>query len=213
MSSKARSSRRRWLLIWTLVMVGGLSMLVLSKYGIRVTGQGFEYSDRLIDLKIVDSENGPMVMMREAGKQTQVSPQEFIAEVHRHQNEAQKRSLIHQLLDVTSWTGILWVGFGLLAQAIFMARMVVQWLVSEREGRSVVPESFWWLSLIGSSMLMIYFTWRIEIVGFLGQSTGWLVYMRNIWLIGQEPPAGVVEVATDSDVTDDPTDIDEARHG
>ena len=72
---------------------------------------------------------------------------------------------------------------GLLGQVLFTGRMVVQWLVSEKQKQSVVPTAFWWMSLIGASMLITYFIWRKDIVGFLGQATGWLIYVRNLWLI------------------------------
>ena len=78
---------------------------------------------------------------------------------------------------------MLWVLFGLLGQAVFMGRMLAQWYASEKVQSSVVPPIFWWLSLLGSSMLMVYFIWRKEIVGFLGQSTGWFIYIRNLWFI------------------------------
>jgi lipid-A-disaccharide synthase-like uncharacterized protein len=64
--------------------------------------------------------------------------------------------------------------------------MLLQWLVSERSRRSVVPVGFWWLSLLGASMLLVYFVWRRDIVGVVGQSTGWIIYGRNLWLIYRE---------------------------
>ena len=62
-------------------------------------------------------------------------------------------------------------------------RMAVQWIMSERERRSVVPTAFWWLSAAGGVMLFVYFCWRKDIVGVLGQSIGLLVYARNLWFI------------------------------
>ena len=73
--------------------------------------------------------------------------------------------------------------FGLLAQAIFFGRWVVQWLASERRGESHMPELFWWLSLLGASMLLVYFILRHEPVGMIGQCVGWTVYARNLHLI------------------------------
>jgi lipid-A-disaccharide synthase-like uncharacterized protein len=61
--------------------------------------------------------------------------------------------------------------------------MIVQWLVSERARRSVVPAAFWWMSLIGATMLLVYFLWRKDLVGVLGQGTGWLIYIRNLYLL------------------------------
>ncbi|MEM6911223.1 MAG: lipid-A-disaccharide synthase N-terminal domain-containing protein [Verrucomicrobiota bacterium] len=84
-------------------------------------------------------------------------------------------------------TGLFWVGLGLLGQFLFTGRMIVQWLASEKQKRSVVPTAFWWMSLGGSSLLIIYFTWRVDIVGILGQSTGWFIYLRNLWFIYKKP--------------------------
>lgn len=78
-----------------------------------------------------------------------------------------------------------WVALGLLGQGLFAGRMLVQWLVSERERRSVVPVAFWWLSLAGASLLLAYFLWRRDPVGVVGQTTGWIVYFRNLVLLGQ----------------------------
>ncbi len=99
------------------------------------------------------------------------------------------RSFTFRLLNISTPIGIAWVVLGLLGQVLFTGRMVVQWLVSEKQHRSVVPPSFWWMSLIGASMLITYFIWRKDIVGFLGQGTGWLIYLRNIWLIYRSRPA------------------------
>ena len=90
---------------------------------------------------------------------------------------------LYKLLNITSPIGIAWVGLGLLGQGLFTGRMIVQWLVSEKNKRSVVPVAFWWMSLAGATMLVTYFAWRKDIVGILGQSIGWLIYSRNLWLI------------------------------
>jgi len=55
--------------------------------------------------------------------------------------------------------------------------------VSEKQRESVVPEAFWWLSLVGGVFLFVYFVWRQDIVGVLGQSSGVVIYARNLWLI------------------------------
>ncbi len=97
------------------------------------------------------------------------------------------RNPLYYLLNITSPIGIAWVAFGLFGQVLFTGRMLVQWFVSERRKRSVVPVAFWWMSLGGASMLVIYFIWRRDIVGILGQSTGWVIYTRNLWLIYHHP--------------------------
>lgn len=86
-------------------------------------------------------------------------------------------------LNITSWKNFVWVAVGLGGQAAFFGRMLVQWLVSEHRGESVVPELFWWLSLGGGACLFLYFVWRVDIVGVLGQSTGVVIYARNLRLI------------------------------
>ena len=120
---------------------------------------------------------------RTDGTTGRLSPEAFAAAID---HDTQGRTFMYRLLNITSVTGIAWVGLGLLGQLLFTGRMVLQWLVSERERRSVVPVGFWWMSLGGATMLMVYFTWRRDIVGVLGQSTGWLIYVRNLWLIYRE---------------------------
>ncbi len=96
-------------------------------------------------------------------------------------------------LLVDSWPAIWLALFGLAAQAVFMARMLVQWIASERARRSVVPVAFWWLSLVGAAMLLLYGILRRDIVIILAQSFGLVVYLRNLALIRSvarkgEPP-------------------------
>lgn len=105
-------------------------------------------------------------------------------------DEFEELPLYLRLFNVTSSFGLIWVGIGLLAQLIFMARMLVQWAASEKEKRSVVPPMFWWLSLAGASMLIVYFVWRRDAIGVLGQATGWVVYIRNLILLRRESKYG-----------------------
>jgi lipid-A-disaccharide synthase-like uncharacterized protein len=76
-----------------------------------------------------------------------------------------------------------WLIAGLFAQILFTARFVVQWIASERAGESVVPELFWFFSLTGSLLLLVYAIHRKDPVFILGQSTGVFIYLRNIHLI------------------------------
>ena len=78
-----------------------------------------------------------------------------------------------------------WLVIGFLAQGAFFARFLVQWIVSERRGQSVVPVSFWYLSVIGGLMLLAYSVYRKDPVFILGQATGLLVYIRNLMLIAR----------------------------
>lgn len=75
---------------------------------------------------------------------------------------------------------------GFVGQAVFSGRFLVQWIASERAGRSVVPVTFWILSVVGSMILLIYAIHRRDPVFIVGQSAGFLIYFRNLWLIQRE---------------------------
>jgi len=79
-----------------------------------------------------------------------------------------------------------WILVGLGGQVLFMMRFLVQWIVSERAHRSTIPVAFWWLSIGGAAILLAYAVWRTDPVFILGQSTGFLIYARNLWLIHAE---------------------------
>ena len=77
----------------------------------------------------------------------------------------------------------LWLGVGLVGQALFSARFVVQWIASERRKRSVVPVGFWYFSVGGGLTLLAYAIYRQDPVFILGQGAGLFVYLRNLYLI------------------------------
>lgn len=79
----------------------------------------------------------------------------------------------------------IWIATGLLGQALFTSRFLIQWIVSERRGESVIPLAFWWFSILGGVTLLSYALWRQDPVFILGQSTGLLVYTRNLILIAR----------------------------
>ncbi|MDW8479710.1 MAG: lipid-A-disaccharide synthase N-terminal domain-containing protein [Xanthomonadales bacterium] len=85
---------------------------------------------------------------------------------------------------------LIWILIGFAGQALFSARFVVQWWASERAGRSVVPKAFWILSLLGSLVLLSYAIHREDPVFIVGQSMGFLIYLRNLQLLRQEALAG-----------------------
>jgi lipid-A-disaccharide synthase-like uncharacterized protein len=84
---------------------------------------------------------------------------------------------------------IYWYVVGFAGQAFFFSRFLVQWLASERAGRSVIPMSFWYLSLGGGSALFIYAIHVGDPVFILGQSTGAVIYLRNLHLRLREATA------------------------
>ena len=93
-------------------------------------------------------------------------------------------------LGVRTEVELAWVLVGLGGQVLFMLRFLVQWLVSERAKRSVIPVSFWWLSIGGATILLTYAIWRADPVFILGQSMGFFIYARNLWLIHAERRSG-----------------------
>jgi lipid-A-disaccharide synthase-like uncharacterized protein len=79
-----------------------------------------------------------------------------------------------------------WLVLGFLAQAMFSARFLVQWLASERAKKSIVPVPFWHLSIAGSVLLLAYAVYRKDPVFIVGQSAGIFIYSRNLFLIYRE---------------------------
>lgn len=76
-----------------------------------------------------------------------------------------------------------WVVLGMIGQLMFTMRFVIQWIASERAKKSVMPTAFWFFSIAGSLILLIYSIYRRDPVFILGQSFGMIVYFRNIALI------------------------------
>jgi lipid-A-disaccharide synthase-like uncharacterized protein len=72
---------------------------------------------------------------------------------------------------------------GYVAQVMFAMRFVVQWIASERAGRSVVPTAFWVFSIGGGLMLLGYAIWRKDPVFIIGQAFGVFVYLRNLQFV------------------------------
>jgi lipid-A-disaccharide synthase-like uncharacterized protein len=100
--------------------------------------------------------------------------------------------MLHDHAALAAWTdshrvlGLDWSmlsAFGLIGNAFFSSRFLVQWIVSERQGESVIPISFWYLSIAGSIVLLIYFTLRHDPVGTLAYLPNCFVYVRNLRLI------------------------------
>jgi lipid-A-disaccharide synthase-like uncharacterized protein len=99
-----------------------------------------------------------------------------------------------EFFKVTSTGELIWVVIGLFAQMLFSMRFIVQWIASEKESRSVVPEAFWWFSIIGGTTLFAYAVHRGDPVFILGQSLGLFIYVRNLWLIHAEKRAAAAKL-------------------
>ncbi len=81
---------------------------------------------------------------------------------------------------------MLWIVIGFIGQALFSARFIVQWIMSERVGKSVIPLAFWIFSIAGGVTLLAYAIHRADPVIIAGQAGGLVVYARNLWLIRRE---------------------------
>lgn len=89
-------------------------------------------------------------------------------------------------MHINSWLEFWWVAVGLGGQAMFSMRFIIQWIASEREGRSIVPVAFWYFSVAGGLILFLYAVYRRDPVFILGQGAGLFIYARNLWLIHGE---------------------------
>lgn len=137
------------------------------------------------NVKLVKLQDGSMAYIVKrlgAGRDRLLTPDEF-ARLFYEQQTAGNMGWLSLVFNITTPWGIAWVLLGLGGQLLFTGRMLVQWIASEKSRRSVVPVSFWWMSLIGATMLLVYFIWRRDIVGIIGQATGWIIYIRNLVLI------------------------------
>jgi len=79
-----------------------------------------------------------------------------------------------------------WVILGLVAQFFFTMRFAVQWIASERAGRSVIPVAFWFFSIGGGLLLLVYALYRRDPVFIIGQAFGVFVYLRNLYFVFRE---------------------------
>jgi len=80
----------------------------------------------------------------------------------------------------------LWIAFGLVGNAAFALRFLVQWIASERAERSVVPVVFWYLSIVGSVILLVYAIHRRDPIFTLAYLPNTFIYVRNIALLRRE---------------------------
>jgi lipid-A-disaccharide synthase-like uncharacterized protein len=72
---------------------------------------------------------------------------------------------------------------GFIGQTVFFMRFLVQWLASEKEQKSVIPIAFWYFSIGGAFLLLLYGILDHDPVILIGQSVGLLVYLRNLHFI------------------------------
>ncbi len=82
-----------------------------------------------------------------------------------------------------------WLGVGFIGQIFFSARFLVQWIASERVRKSIIPNAFWFFSVLGGATLLAYAIYRQDPVFIAGQAAGLLIYARNIYFILREARA------------------------
>ncbi len=78
---------------------------------------------------------------------------------------------------------VLWLWLGLTGQVLFGLRFLIQWIYSEIKGRSRIPPVFWYLSVAGGALLLIYAVHRNEVPFIVGETVTLLVFMRNVQLL------------------------------
>jgi len=86
-------------------------------------------------------------------------------------------------------TATAWLVIGFLGQALFSMRFIYQWIVSEREKRSVIPLAFWYFSVAGGVTLLSYAIYRLDPVFIVGQAAGLVIYGRNLYFLRRAPQA------------------------
>jgi lipid-A-disaccharide synthase-like uncharacterized protein len=88
----------------------------------------------------------------------------------------------------------LWTSVGLVGQFAFGGRFIIQWIVSEYKKKSHIPIVFWYLSLVGSIILLAYSIHRNEPIFILGFTLNTVIYIRNLHLIRKHRRTGAVTV-------------------
>ena len=82
---------------------------------------------------------------------------------------------------------------GFAGQGLFAMRFIIQWLSSEKQAKSVIPVAFWYFSIGGGAVLLLYAIWRQDPVIICGQGLGLFIYLRNLYFIrrdsGSKKPA------------------------
>ena len=145
---------------------------------------------RAKDVRVAPGASGNRVLVPTDEGEASLTPEEYVAALAEAQERQRNAGWVYVVFNITKPIGFLWVSIGFLGQALFTLRMLLQWLASEKHKRSVVPVGFWWGSLFGGLMLFVYFCWRKDAVGIVGQSTGVFIYARNLRLIYRDHPQG-----------------------
>jgi lipid-A-disaccharide synthase-like uncharacterized protein len=92
-------------------------------------------------------------------------------------------------MSISGWftTAHIWLLIGFFGQGMFFMRFVVQWIASEKSKQSVMPVAFWYFSVFGGAITLVYVIYRNDWPLIAGQATGLLIYSRNLWFIHGRP--------------------------
>ncbi|MSR14429.1 MAG: lipid A biosynthesis protein [Gammaproteobacteria bacterium] len=80
----------------------------------------------------------------------------------------------------------IWLAVGMFGQLLFSGRWLLQWMTSEKAGRSVIPKAFWYLSLAGGATVLSYAIYKRDPVFILGSAMSSIIYLRNLVLLYRE---------------------------
>jgi lipid-A-disaccharide synthase-like uncharacterized protein len=102
-------------------------------------------------------------------------------------------SALHEGPDIVTYdASVPWLAVGFLGQGIWSGRFVVQWWASERAGRSLLPASFFWMSIAGATLLFAYAVHRVDWVFMAAYALNPIPYARNLVLLRRARRAGTV---------------------
>ena len=93
------------------------------------------------------------------------------------------RNIGGYLYDVFIDKADMWLLIGIVGQLMFTARFLVQWIASERAGKSVIPVVFWLFSIGGGLITLVYGIYRREPIIIMGQALSIFIYIRNFVLV------------------------------
>lgn len=177
-------------LFWYMSSIGSVLLMifaVVTRSPVGALGQNFNlvvYGRNLIHIW---RERGKLTPLRYRAVHTGVATVAVIAlALVAHVWWREYDHIKHEPAHVTRSVWF-WLGIGVLGQALFAARFLVQWIATERQKSSVVPPAFWYLSVAAASLQSASFLQRREWIFGVGMAATLLIYIRNIWFIQQTP--------------------------
>ena len=87
---------------------------------------------------------------------------------------------------------------GIFGQLCFSMRFIIQWIYRKKKKKSVIPIAFWYFSLLGGIILLIYAIYHKDPVFIMGQAPGVFIYSRNIYLINKNKKAEAAQAEAET---------------